>query len=567
MDFLKNQFQRIQQQLSGLTATQKMLTGALVAIMVMTLLYWGRYAGTADMEPLFEQALSPQAQGPVQDRLQARGIRIVTGSGGQLLVPAERRAEILADLAYAKALPRSTETGFEQVVVKLSPWASATERDAYYNRAKEISCGSLINLFPDVSFAQVMIDNMTKRQIGAVGGGIEPSATINITMRDGGKPREIAEGAAAIVQGAQSNLRPDRIKVVINGRPQRLSGSGVAEAGAETAGMDADELFDRKAGMEQRTEERITELFEITGLRVKVSAKINASFVTSQEETIDPKAVISKPVEEETRETTTGGGASGEPGAVPNVGQADAAAVANGNLEVGVSGGGGGGGSTDKTDKTRSVVIAPKKTTSTRTAPGEPTVVSASIRVPHSWFVNALKLKKNLPDDRRPDDQALQAYIEEESENFRKQLRGVAGMPADAAVYISDYPDILPPPSSIAAVPQTATMSIPVTIGKYGKEIALSGLALVSLFMISMMVKKSAPPPIPVAPPTVMTPQPLMAGEALAGEAAEGGSMLDGMELDEDAVKTEQMLDQVSTLVKENPDGAAALVKRWLNRD
>ena len=72
MDFLKNQFQRIQQQLSGLTATQKMLTGALVAIMVMTLLYWGRYAGTADMEPLFEQALTPQAQGPVQERLQAR---------------------------------------------------------------------------------------------------------------------------------------------------------------------------------------------------------------------------------------------------------------------------------------------------------------------------------------------------------------------------------------------------------------------------------------------------------------------------------------------------------------
>ena len=110
-------------------------------------------------------------------------------------------------------------------------------------------------------------------------------------------------------------------------------------------------------------------------------------------------------------------------------------------------------------------------------------------------------------------------------------------------------------------------MSIPVTIGKYGKEIALSGLALVSLFMVSMMVKKSAPAPIPVAPTIISGPSPLMVGEAVAGEASEGGSMLDGMELDEDAVKTEQMLDQVSTLVKENPDGAAALVKRWLNRD
>jgi flagellar biosynthesis/type III secretory pathway M-ring protein FliF/YscJ len=111
-------------------------------------------------------------------------------------------------------------------------------------------------------------------------------------------------------------------------------------------------------------------------------------------------------------------------------------------------------------------------------------------------------------------------------------------------------------------------MSIPVTIGRYGKEIALSGLALVSLFMVSMMVKRSSPPPpIAVAPRVLSGPAPLMTGEAVAGEAGEGGSMLDGMELDEDAIKTEQMLDQVSTLVKENPDGAAALVKRWLNRD
>jgi flagellar biosynthesis/type III secretory pathway M-ring protein FliF/YscJ len=42
--------------------------------------------------------------------------------------------------------------------------------------------------------------------------------------------------------------------------------------------------------------------------------------------------------------------------------------------------------------------------------------------------------------------------------------------------------------------------------------------------------------------------------------------MLDAMELDEDAVRTQQMLDQVSTMVAENPDGAATLVKRWMNR-
>jgi len=54
--------------------------------------------------------------------------------------------------------------------------------------------------------------------------------------------------------------------------------------------------------------------------------------------------------------------------------------------------------------------------------------------------------------------------------------------------------------------------------------------------------------------------------EALAGEVTEGNPLLDAMELDEEAVKTQQMLDQVSTLVAQNPDAAASIVKRWLNR-
>jgi flagellar biosynthesis/type III secretory pathway M-ring protein FliF/YscJ len=43
-------------------------------------------------------------------------------------------------------------------------------------------------------------------------------------------------------------------------------------------------------------------------------------------------------------------------------------------------------------------------------------------------------------------------------------------------------------------------------------------------------------------------------------------SALDGVEMDDDAIRTQQVLDQVSNMVKENPDGAAALVKRWLSR-
>jgi flagellar biosynthesis/type III secretory pathway M-ring protein FliF/YscJ len=81
-----------------------------------------------------------------------------------------------------------------------------------------------------------------------------------------------------------------------------------------------------------------------------------------------------------------------------------------------------------------------------------------------------------------------------------------------------------------------------------------------------MMVRKSAPQPIIAAPMELAEAPALSGGEDIAGEAVEGNPMLDGMELDEDAIKAQQMVEQVATMVKENPDAAANLVKRWLNR-
>ena len=51
-----------------------------------------------------------------------------------------------------------------------------------------------------------------------------------------------------------------------------------------------------------------------------------------------------------------------------------------------------------------------------------------------------------------------------------------------------------------------------------------------------------------------------------AAEVGEGGQALDGVELDDETVRAQQVVDQVSTLVKENPDAAASLVKRWMSR-
>jgi flagellar biosynthesis/type III secretory pathway M-ring protein FliF/YscJ len=133
----------------------------------------------------------------------------------------------------------------------------------------------------------------------------------------------------------------------------------------------------------------------------------------------------------------------------------------------------------------------------------------------------------------------------------------------DDKVSVNWYLDALPS-VDVAAQPAAAT-SIPLALTGHIKEIAVGALAVISLFMVSMMVRKGSPAPIiPPRAEAAATTTHVM--EDIAGEASEGMQSMDALERDDDAVRTEQMVNQVSTMVKDNPDAAASLVKRWLNR-
>src|SRR5665213_2962362 len=119
MDFFKSQLERIRKQLSALTPSQKMLTAAMVAIVVMTLVWWGRYAGEPEMEALLPQAISADELPRVQQELEARGIRHVM-SGDKLLVPSDRKLEAVAGLMYSHALPRNARDGFDEVLKNIN---------------------------------------------------------------------------------------------------------------------------------------------------------------------------------------------------------------------------------------------------------------------------------------------------------------------------------------------------------------------------------------------------------------------------------------------------------------
>jgi len=550
MDFLKSQFDRIQAQISALTPTQKMLTGTLVAIMVMTLMWWSRYAGTAEMEPVLNQALTQEDMTRMEATLAEKNIEYKEASD-RLLVPTERKREALSVLGFNGVLPKDTASGFDEEIKQLSPWDGVGRQNAVYNRAKELELSQIVSMYPDVASAKVLIDAHTERHIGA---DVEAKASVMVQMKPGTKPgKQLAKAAAKFVAGAQSGLALKNITVVIDGIAQN-----VADEGADGSTIGGSTLLEIRQNAEQSFAKKVTDfLADIPGALVTVTVSVNNQTTEIKKTTVDEKKSghFELKTTSENQEQNTPAATPSEAGAASNTG----ASIGNGIPA-------GGGESTATTNKEQAEFenVPAVTTESTKTAPGSVIPIAASVRIPRSHFV---RFAKDMNDGKDPDPQMVKQTIADERKNMAEAVAKTLGLTNAADVSVEVYPDSMP----VLTEPPTVTAASTVTLalGGHVKEIALGALALVSLFMVSAMVKKTGPAlPAPAAPaPAAPMPRNILGGpELVAGEAGDGGTLLNAVEMDEESVRNQQMMEQVATLVDENPDTAATLVKRWMNR-
>src|SRR5688572_696783 len=181
MELFKSQFDRVRQQLAGLTPSQKMLSASLVVIMVMTLFWWSRFAGQSEWEPMLDQGFSMEEQGRVQMQLTASGIEFKPGPDGKLLVPADKKVLAVAAMAMAGATPKNITSGFDEMIKQLTAWDGQDRQSAIFNRGKELSLERVVSAMPGVAAATVFIDPRYDRIIGR---NIEPTATVNVMLKD-----------------------------------------------------------------------------------------------------------------------------------------------------------------------------------------------------------------------------------------------------------------------------------------------------------------------------------------------------------------------------------------------
>jgi flagellar biosynthesis/type III secretory pathway M-ring protein FliF/YscJ len=547
----RQQLHRMSEQLAGLSASQKMLAGSLIAIMVMTLVGWGQWAATPEMVPILDRTMSIEEISRIRSELVRAGIspRVVSN---RVMVPAERHVEALAVLGEAQALPTNSVDAWNEIFKQSSLWEGPEKSGALLNRAKEMKLSQVLSAsaFRGVQSAEVFINPVSERRIGGAGNR-EPSASIVITARPDAPVRHLVDAAALTVANAVSGLKVANVSVVVNTRTYRPRDSS---RGDVFVGGDQYEDIQR---LENRYIEKIRESIPFPNALVTVAVEINSRSGHETRETYDAKKSLQIPTFEEAETSQTH--------AAQRVMSAEPGAAANMPLSIeGWAGGAGGEITTTERNRTQLQVHPSKLIEHVNKPAGDHVVTRASVRLPLSHFV-ALYKRRHPAATSEPTDAELEPLILREMEAVRDHVVACCGMATSENVTVAPYDDLMPPMAAAVGEPSAAG-SIRGLVWSHTKELAVAALAITSLFMASMMVRRSALATTISRPAGVQAAVPPATRQQVAGEMGDNIAMLDDMELDEDAMRDQQMVEQVSTMIKGNPDGAASLVKGWLNR-
>ncbi|GIW76290.1 MAG: beta-cystathionase [Phycisphaerae bacterium] len=554
MDAIRQQLLRIQQQLSGLSASQKMLTISLVVIMVMTMFYWSRYAGSSEMVALLDQSLSAEEISTIKSSLASRGVRYEV-TGDRIMVPADKRFEIIADLGYAQLLPRDMKDAFETIVMgNENPFRTTTQSEQIYNHARERKLATIISMWPGVKSATVMIDGTSRRNPTR---SITPTASVAISLKNGESPnKRLADAAVNLVAGAQAGLTAENVKVMINGQVIKLASASHPWDGDNP-------ILKAKADAEQQYAQKILSVLAyIPNAYATVSVDLNTKTQLINEKKVDPKGKVEALLSQTTTSSSSTNASEGaEGGAMANISVMNVDAPSPGSSR------------NEESTEIRQFVDTSVTNTQITAPAGDAVPVAAAVRVPDSYFISIWK-RTNPNATTEPTEAELESLVKMEMPSIRDAVKMATNIKDDSAISVARYIDVA---ESLRedAIQAAGLASLPSGIGFGAKEIAIGVLAVISLFMVSMMVRKSVPQPMVQsvgagkgASETVNSePGPITAVTDLAGEVGEGGMLLSGHELSDQELEAQQVIEQVGTMVKENPEVAANLVKRWLNRD
>ncbi|MBY0310454.1 MAG: hypothetical protein K2W85_00135 [Phycisphaerales bacterium] len=609
-------FSGIGAQLSKLSVTQRLLIASLCVVLVMTLFLVSQYAGSPKTVDLL-----PSGTGEDQQKaaafLDQRGITYIVKADGKVAVSPEARYTALAAMAKDQQLPGDKRLLFTNLAGGgganwMEPLADKQQKA---NIALQNELAMVIANFPGVEKASVFISAPEARGLGAA--ARRPVAQVAVfPVRGQPLDQGTVNALADLVAGSVAGL--DSKDVAIIDGTNRRSHRAVSAEDLAAGGAGGGSYVEQVARVEQRVQQKLEEhLRFIPDVIVSVNAMVDAARRESVTTRVLNKGegTVSLP-SEETSSTQTSQSASkgpGEPGAGANI-----------QMDVNRAGAGGGGGGTSTNDEQSTIknsVRFGESTTKQRDAAGRPTKINVTVGVPREYVAEVVKLKKGAaggagaggaagPGGAAGAGGAAEPSEAEIAAEFENAVKATIEM--TLAPLIETDSGMLAAASGAGAAGGVGQITsgtvkaflIPVAMsamsgggvggggggaGRAGlggggtggggmlgslssamensliKTGALGLLALVAIGLMFTMVRKAGKAaPLPTAEELVGIPPALEPGSDVVGEADEGATPMQGIEIDDEQLKTAKMLEEIGTLVKSNPQNAAGVLNRWL---
>ncbi len=556
MGQLQNAMQTIREQLVKLSASQRMLIASLAVILLMTMFLISQYAGSKTYVDLLPVSATPDQVQLAAQFLSEGGVEHRLVNGRPQVAP-ERRRAIIAQMGQANALPGDTSMLFADLIDKQSWTMSNSQQRQLYNIALQNELASVIAQMRGISAATVIIDAPEKRGLGAA---VQvPTASVTVSHSGQSLSQNAVDAIASLVAGAKAGLSMENVVVVdgVQNQQRRARNEDSLASGTylETQTKYEKMYRDRLLGM----------LGYIDGVIIAVSAQVDVTRQVSNTMSVLPagQGTVSAPkIETERTSEQRGASNSAEPGVRSNAG-----------LDIASSGSSG----TEFTESETSSELTTKFGTRTETVHdprGRPTKLSAAINVPRSYVLSEYQFA-NGADAEAPDGAALEQFFDAERVRIETSALTLLetqlpdGTAVPGAVTVAMIPD--------PVVPEAATAGgFAAGLGGGGggggllasglvKTVALGGMALVSLGLMAMSLKKAGKrPDLPTAEELVGMPPALDSDGDVMGEAGEAEGVLSGIELTDEDMQRRQMLEQVVSFVQESPDDAAMLFQRWM---
>lgn len=577
MDQLRKVLTLITSQLGKLTPTQKLLIGSMCIIALMSLFLVSQYAGRAQMVELIPSG-TPEDQAKVAEYLDGAGVPYEFNTEKKVIVPVERKFPALARLAKAQVIPGQSLLGRNNLVEHQDWLKPKAVQDQMYITALCNDLAQVIRNFPGIDGADVFISAPETNGLGSP--MKKPVATVTVRPAAGAKiDQGTVDALADLVAGSTAGLEAKNVSIIdgINRRSFR--------AGQEN-GFSANGYIEQVAIVEERVRDKIVDHLGrfIGDVVVSVNAIVDGSRTDIRTESALPKGegTITVPIEER---STTSTSSSGQKSAAPGIG---------GNIQMDIEYAGGGGGSTsDETSETRYEAKIGSRTEVKQMPRGRPTKINVAVSVPRSYVEQVIRQRKggggaapaaaaNTAQDAPPTDAEVEAEwsgrIAKGLEDMIRPLVQTADMAGTALetgeVVVSLIPVAIASVgpgggNGTGAAPGSASGGMSgitnlVSSGLF-KQLVLGGLAVLSIGMMFMLVRKaSRTAPMPTAEELVGIPPALDPDSDLVGEADEGETPMLGIEIDSEQLKRQKMLQEVSDLLKSNPQSAVGVFNRWL---